>query len=275
MQNKLKIAIASDLHLEGRHLDIHEDEGGDILLLAGDIVSIRGYSNWDTPYYTKFFQDCCKRFKHVLMVCGNHEFYRSDITTGVEQLRFFLAQQDLGDKVTVLEDSHVDIHGVRFIGSTLWTNYDNGDEIAISVGNQCLNDFRLIQNGVDNHFDYKVFHARDSVVLHNRSLKEIQRLIYDSKLPIVVMTHHSPSLKSVHEKYQHEWPLNYAFSSDLDDFILENHQIKLWVHGHTHDPFDYYIGEARIICNPRGYARENPEPYRFAYVTLDKNRNIV
>jgi hypothetical protein len=39
-------------------------------------------------------------------------------------------------------------------------------------------------------------------------------------------------------------------------------RVRLWVHGHTHDSFDYTIKGTRVVCNPRGYARdgvnENP-----------------
>jgi hypothetical protein len=47
--------------------------------------------------------------------------------------------------------------------------------------------------------------------------------------------------------------MNGGYSSDLSQFILDNPQIKLWTHGHTHETFDYVIGETRIFCNPRGY----------------------
>ena len=47
--------------------------------------------------------------------------------------------------------------------------------------------------------------------------------------------------------------MNGAYHSDLSDIMLDNPQIKLWTHGHTHHPFDYVIGETRIVCNPRGY----------------------
>jgi hypothetical protein len=59
---------------------------------------------------------------------------------------------------------------------------------------------------------------------------------------------------SVHPKYQHDTLMNGAYSSDLSEFILDNPQIRVWTHGHTHDPFDYMVGSTRIICNPRGYA---------------------
>ena len=32
------------------------------------------------------------------------------------------------------------------------------------------------------------------------------------------------------------------------------HQPRLWIHGHTHESFDYQIGKTRVVCNPRGYA---------------------
>jgi hypothetical protein len=70
----------------------------------------------------------------------------------------------------------------------------------------------------------------------------------------VVVGHHCPSFKSVHPKYAHDKIMNAAFASDLDDFIAYRPQIKLWTHGHTHEPFDYTIGTTRIVCNPRGYS---------------------
>ena len=30
----------------------------------------------------------------------------------------------------------------------------------------------------------------------------------------------------------------------------------LWIHGHTHTAFDYWVQGTRIVCNPRGYAHE-------------------
>jgi hypothetical protein len=50
--------------------------------------------------------------------------------------------------------------------------------------------------------------------------------------------------------------MNGAYHSDLREFILDRPQIKLWTHGHTHHPFDYMIGETRIVCNPRGYEND-------------------
>jgi Icc-related predicted phosphoesterase len=68
----------------------------------------------------------------------------------------------------------------------------------------------------------------------------------------IVVTHHAPSIKSNVDQYRSD-RLSAAFASNMEDFILE-HQPRLWIHGHTHESFDYQIGKTRVVCNPRGYA---------------------
>ncbi len=63
----------------------------------------------------------------------------------------------------------------------------------------------------------------------------------------------SPSRISTHPRYADQTLMNGAYSSSLDEFILDHPQIKLWTHGHTHEDFDYMIGSTRVVCNPRGY----------------------
>jgi Icc-related predicted phosphoesterase len=74
---------------------------------------------------------------------------------------------------------------------------------------------------------------------------------FDQKF--VVVGHHAPSKLSTHPRYEHDNLMNGAYSSSIDEYILEHPQIKLWTHGHTHEDFDYMLGTTRIVCNPRGY----------------------
>jgi Icc-related predicted phosphoesterase len=67
----------------------------------------------------------------------------------------------------------------------------------------------------------------------------------------VVVTHSVPSIQSIPERFQ-DHPLVPAFASNMENLIQE-FSPRLWIHGHTHDSFDYQIGKTRIICNPRGY----------------------
>ena len=75
--------------------------------------------------------------------------------------------------------------------------------------------------------------------------------------PAVLLGHHAPSHQSIHERYRGEAIMNGAFCSNLDEFILAHDRIKLWIHGHVHNTFDYYIGDTRIVCNPHGYPNEH------------------
>jgi predicted phosphodiesterase len=54
--------------------------------------------------------------------------------------------------------------------------------------------------------------------------------------------------------YQNDTYMNGGYASDLEHMMNPN--IKLWLHGHTHTPFDYEVNGTRVVCNPRGYPGE-------------------
>ncbi len=72
--------------------------------------------------------------------------------------------------------------------------------------------------------------------------------------PTVVITHHAPSRRSIHPRFEGS-RLNACFVSDLDH-LLGASRARLWIHGHTHDSFDYEVHGTRVVCNPRGFARD-------------------
>jgi hypothetical protein len=90
-----------------------------------------------------------------------------------------------------------------------------------------------------------------------------------SDMPFIVVGHHAPSKSSTHPRYKNEVLMNGAYSSDMNEFILNNRQIKVWTHGHTHEVFDYMIGTTRIVCNPRGYINHEERADDFELKFLD------
>ena len=85
---------------------------------------------------------------------------------------------------------------------------------------------------------------------NNAWLQSVLARPFDGKT--VVVTHHAPSLKSIHSDYKsNEW--NPCFVSDLEKLM---DGVGFWVHGHTHSSFDYQIGKTRVVCNPRGYPND-------------------
>ena len=67
---------------------------------------------------------------------------------------------------------------------------------------------------------------------------------------MVVATHHGVHPLFVHPRYVDDIT-SAAFVSDLGDLL---HKAALWVYGHVHESFDYTVGRAHIVANPRGYA---------------------
>jgi hypothetical protein len=133
-----------------------------------------------------------------------------------------------------------------YMKNTLYTEDGKNGGMYIKDDNGAL-----IPNGVKFKEEPSRWSPEDSVADHKRMLSYIDHATRDPG-KYVVVTHHCPSELSVAEVYKGNL-LNAAFRSKLDDFIEPRTQIKYWLHGHTHFNFNYWIGETRVVCNPRGY----------------------
>lgn len=262
----MKVALASDLHLEFGSISLENTEGADVLILSGDICVAKDVLDRDVygifdrfdrnSLIHLFFQECCQRFPHVVYVMGNHEHYHGDYANTVTDLR-----DRFGYLVNlhILDKEMVQLNGVSFIGGTLWTDMNKEDSITLMHMKGMMNDFRCVMNGSNLRFL-----PEDAVIDHKAMLEYIRIMIegkFDQKF--VVVGHHSPSKLSTKPRYEKEVIMNGGYSSDLSEFILDHPQIKLWTHGHTHHKFDYIIGSTRIVCNPRGYINYEPEADNF------------
>jgi hypothetical protein len=127
-----------------------------------------------------------------------------------------------------------------------------------------MNDFRVIKNG-DGRFSPEA-----SVQEHTAMLKFVEESIAaNPTAKYVVVGHHAPSKASTHAQYADQTMVNGAYSSNLDEFIMDRPQIKLWTHGHTHHEFDYMIGSCRVMCNPRGYDGYEEQADQWQLKTVD------
>jgi predicted phosphodiesterase len=269
----MKIALASDLHLEFGDLDIANTDNAEVLILSGDIcvaadLDMRdrrqtemGFARARSERFHDFFERCAANFPHVIYVMGNHEYYHSDFATALGEMRRKLAHLP---NLHIMERDVKVINDVTFIGGTLWTDMNNQDSLTLYHMRTMMNDFRVIQNSTtpvhfrteEGEFKTRVgkFSPEDAVEEHVKMKQYIQSVVQgNNDTKYVVVGHHSPSRKSTHEMYADDTVMNGGYSSDLDEFIQDHPQIRLWTHGHTHHPFDYVIGETRIVCNPRGY----------------------
>jgi Icc-related predicted phosphoesterase len=270
----MKIKLVSDLHLEFSDINITNDDNCDVLILGGDICIAQDLHDHPEPANTAdqaaiangtglgrrqqtaqrfrdFFKRCSFQFPHVIYVMGNHEFYNGKFYAGIDYMREECAKYP---NVYLLEQDTKIIDDVVFVGGTLWTDMNKGDPLTMHAIEGMMNDFRIIRNDFRS---YAPMSAIDVTVRHRKTLQYFKHILSEHKdKKCVVVGHHSPSFQSAHEMYKHETLMNGGYHSDLSEFILDHPQVKLWTHGHTHHPFDYVIGETRIVCNPRGYEND-------------------
>lgn len=236
----MKLHILSDLHTEFSEFEV-PDTNADVVVLAGDIGAGTEGIGWAARQFPAI---------PVVYVPGNHEFYGQDIRSAD------LLSGGVPGNIRVLNDKACVIDGVRFLGSTLWTDFKFDGEgeawFARQLAKTQIEDFTSIRNG------NRRFTPEDSVDLHRRSIAWLVDEL-DKKFdgPTVVVTHHLPASPSIASQYRND-PMNPTFASRLEG-IIERFQPELWIHGHTHVACDYEIYGTRVVCNPRGYPSESSD----------------
>ena len=240
--------------------------GADLLVLAGDIGSYQTNSSLTAMGITDFGLG---RFANwhcpVVFVPGNHEYDGQEF--GEAHARLQEVCKRLG--FIWLEREVALIQGVRFIGCTLWTDFDaltstHAVTHPVTIGQQ------LVARG-------KAFRAANFALKKNHTLVAGQPMLAEGVRALglqnqtwlrqalstayngttVVVTHFAPSLRSADPRYGIT-PGTAGFCNALDDLLPCT---QLWLHGHLHCPLDYTVGGCRVVANPLGYARKNEQLY--------------
>lgn len=232
----MKFQYFSDLHSEynGNLFEklpaeklLKKDEG--IIILAGDIYVREKFHRVARSVRKTPWHYLTKNHHDVIYVPGNHEFYYSNI----ESMKQVIKNHN---KVYEYPD-------VIVITTPLWSWLDRETSAAVDG----WPDFTLIKG---NTF---ATHNEIHISCLEWLRQQFAKYANDPRKKIIV-SHFTPSYQSIHPRWNGKASNKY-FSNNLDDLILE-YQPDVWVHGHTHDAFDYMIGKTRILCNPHGYPGE-------------------
>lgn len=246
----VRLLVVSDLHLErGDTFERTNQDEADVVLLAGDIhVGVHGIS-----WARKTFPD-----KPIVYVAGNHEYYGHQWDTLIEELRI----EGRRYNVNFLENEEVNILGLRFLGSTLWTDFKffgvRNAASAMAAAQRGLDDYQVIGKNVSG----LPINAQDTLERHEESSRWMKtQLSVGNPATTVVVTHHYPCRGSTDPQYKDD-ALTAAYGSRLDKLIGKS---ALWAHGHTHTTFNYMHKGTRVICNPKGYTSrgKHPENHKF------------
>lgn len=242
----MKIRIMSDIHNDVNHkYPFRLADVDKFTIVAGDISG----SRYDTINWVN------DNMKNGIIIGGNHSGY-SDDNVSLQHIHKELSNYyKLEDNVSYLENNYKIIDDIVFIGATLWTDFKlYGESFQLwDMQNavKYINDYRY--NHYEDNSKLRLLRPEDTLNMFNESFKFIKDTVKQFKdKKVVIITHHAPSIKSIHAKYLNGFS-NACYASNLEGFIMDNPNIKLWIHGHVHNNFDYIIGDTRIVCNPRGY----------------------
>jgi Icc-related predicted phosphoesterase len=275
----MKITVVSDLHIDFADMTL---PGGDVLILSGDVCEAKSvkramynpdYVTLPTErpdrradrFYRFFEEECSQKYRETIYVMGNHEHYHFKYHKTYQHLL-----ENLPANVTLLQDQTYDIDDVTFVGTTLWTDMNRYDPMTLAHMKSMMSDYRYITMFDEVRNLYHKLDPKRTAADHKRSREYIQQVVQtDPNRKYVVVTHHAPSERSVHDQYKNDTLMNGAYFSELSDFIESHPQIVLWTHGHMHNPSDYMIGSTRVVCNPRGYYGHEAQAESFAPVIIE------
>ena len=244
-----KIQYCSDLHLEFRenknflkHFPIKPK--GEILLLAGDVVSFKLIKEHDD-----FFNFCSDNFEATYWMPGNHEYYDFDLAdVNVRAENFQLLNDKIRENVFLLNNETITYKNADLVFSTLWSHIPPQCEWTVQ---QNVRDFTMIKKKGKN------LTAPDFNALHKNDLDFLKtELSTQTDRQRIVITHHVPTLMHYPEQYKNS-NINSAFAVELHDFIVSSNA-AYWIYGHHHcNTPAFKIGNTTMLTNQLGYVRQS------------------
>lgn len=249
----MKIGIISDIHgdtysYETNYLELYKDKI-DVLVIAGDIQNF-----WTESEFDDWCKHISKDFPKTIFVPGNHDLWSKDKNYKDVILMFETIAHNYNN-IFVLNNNYLRIDNYIFVGSIYFSEPNNTER---------LNDFKCIKS------QKSTIKKTNFIEEHKTAKKYISSILDGLKQDesLIAITHFGPSTKSIALRYQTQ---DNSYFCNADDSLIEQNsdKIKLWIHGHTHEPFDYSIRNTRIICNPLGYPTENyRHPFRIKIVEI-------
>lgn len=256
----MKIQIISDIHLEFKYKlpwDRYLIPAADILILAGDICYLKDY--FTSSIVDEFFSYLEDNWEQIIYVPGNHEFYQMQYNESFRGPNYIDPENELiisdnafrhinyeHHKVTIVNNDVIEIDGINFVCSTLWSQIPPQYEQTVRT---YLADFRFIGKMTPSNFNYL---NKEAVTFVRNSIDKLDN--------VVVVSHHLPSYQVVSKQYASD-PVTYGFANSHLDNLLDPDKIKLWIHGHSHDHVDKMVNDVRVIRNPFGYMSEQKNGY--------------
>jgi predicted phosphohydrolase len=221
---RIRFQVLSDIHLEKKkhnnNILVHPIKANN-LILAGDIGNPLKYN------YKEYLKFCSDQYQRVFIISGNHEYWKNTIE-GTDKLitdicSTFKNVHYLNNNFFEFQENY---RKVRLFGGIMWsyvyeTNIHSMDEELI--------------NGFD-------FHKRNTIFME--TLKRLK-----SKQSDIIITHHSPSYRLIHKKYE-GLNNNCLFATNLEYLLNDK---TYWICGHLHEYNNTPFNKLIINCCHQEY----------------------
>lgn len=189
----------------------------------------------------------------LVVVAGNHEFYsrvyRTELAAGRKRAN------ELG--VHLLENDSVQIGAARFVGATLWTDYElfgpGLRQPAMRAAYDTKRDHKKIKWNRD---PWQRFRPQEASLLHQRSRQFINRELCQHHAGVTVLVTHHPTIMEAIDPRDERSLLAAAYASNFSTTWPIDLAPDVAISGHTHHAIDFRRGKTRFISNPRGYPGE-------------------
>lgn len=263
----MKAILVSDLHIDvnrdGNFGFRHKD--CDVLFIAGDIAG--GYRREE-----KFLNGLSKDLScPTFVVAGNHlgyDYYsnqyeelwglKTNPLDGEKQWSIDYLKKNVPENVHYLDNEYVEFGNYIIFGGCMYSDYKlySNEDLCKRSGEAYLNDFRYVRIYDKKMNAVRPINTDDYQNLHKVFVKKLKKCLKETDKDVIVLTHFTPSIQSISEKYLNQGNvyLNASYASNMEEFIKDNPRIKYWFHGHVHAQFDYTIGQCRVLCSPYGYS---------------------
>ncbi len=242
--------IASDLHIEYKNNDVVDpwnyiEPVADILILAGDIGSF-----YKINQLRAFLEPVCAKFRMVLYVPGNQEFYTVDEHKPKRMYQLLNSLYEIENSIenlVVLNQSSIVIDDTVICGCTLWSQ----PEIKLPR--------YLVRIAGFTTEEYEKSHKSD--------LAYVEKMIeycQVNKLKLVVVTHYCPTY-AILEAYKARDRFISLYTTNLDRLLWKN-KVHTWICGHIHQNFDIYMPNGtRVVGNQRGKPKDGITDYKLDF----------
>lgn len=242
---QVKLWIVSDLHMDSMYWVPNRIPAHDVMIIAGDVDKAAGEAEQTLLMLAQWSP------APIVFVPGNHDVHDAALDA------WDRGNENLIDRgIHVLSSGQaVVIGGVRFVGATLWTDFELVGDRYASEAWAALHMPEYLHVWKDDGSDtIWPSDTRAAHIQHRQAIESVLSVPHPG--PSVVVTHHAPSPRSI----QGRTPgvADASFASDLEG-MMTRYRPELWVHGHLHRASDYMVGATRVVCNPRGY--EGPDWY--------------